>query len=82
MSAVANSTFRVEYAKSDRSKCKSCQKTIDKDTFRFAIMVYSSKFDGKVCHEQYKNKRKTKFFYHIGTQLVSYKLFFQKSQIN
>ncbi|CAF3938965.1 unnamed protein product [Rotaria sp. Silwood2] len=45
---AADSTFRVEYAKSDRSKCKSCQLTIDKDTFRFAIMVQSSKFDGKV----------------------------------
>ncbi|CAF0799258.1 unnamed protein product [Adineta ricciae] len=42
------STFKVEYAKSDRSKCKSCQSTIDKDSFRFAIMVQSSKFDGKV----------------------------------
>ncbi|CAF1311166.1 unnamed protein product [Rotaria sp. Silwood1] len=45
---AADSTFRVEYAKSDRSKCKSCQSTIEKDTFRFAIMVQSPKFDGKV----------------------------------
>ncbi|CAF4001703.1 unnamed protein product [Rotaria magnacalcarata] len=42
------STFRVEYAKSDRSKCKSCWSAIEKDTFRFAIMVQSGKFDGKV----------------------------------
>ncbi len=45
------SSFKVEYAKSDRSKCKSCQSTIDKDNFRFAIMVQSSKFDGKVCQK-------------------------------
>ncbi|UJR16963.1 hypothetical protein I4U23_003861 [Adineta vaga] len=42
------SSFKVEYAKSDRSKCKSCHSTIAKDNFRFAIMVQSSNFDGKV----------------------------------
>ena len=42
--------FRAEYAKSDRSTCKGCRSTINKDTLRLAIMVQSSNFDGKVSH--------------------------------
>ncbi|CAF3934676.1 unnamed protein product [Adineta steineri] len=46
--STVESSFRVEYAKSNRSKCKNCSLKIDKDTFRFAIMIYSSKFGGRV----------------------------------
>lgn len=44
------SGFRAEYAKSDRSTCKGCRSTIDKDTLRLAIMVQSPNFDGKVSN--------------------------------
>ncbi|CAH1792738.1 unnamed protein product [Owenia fusiformis] len=40
--------FKGEYAKSDRSSCKSCKEGINKDTLRLAIMVQSAHFDGKV----------------------------------
>ncbi|CAF0764637.1 unnamed protein product [Rotaria sordida] len=42
------SGFRAEYAKSDRSTCKGCHSTIDKDALRLAIMVQSPSFDGKI----------------------------------
>ncbi|CAF0974380.1 unnamed protein product [Adineta steineri] len=40
--------FRAEYAKSDRSTCKGCRSTINKDSLRLAIMVQSPNFDGKI----------------------------------
>lgn len=43
-----DSEFRAEYAKSDRSTCKTCRSTISKDSLRLAIMVQSPNFDGKV----------------------------------
>ncbi|CAF2823534.1 unnamed protein product [Rotaria sp. Silwood2] len=42
------SGFRAEYAKSDRSTCKGCHSTINKDSLRLAIMVQSPSFDGKI----------------------------------
>ncbi|XP_076816431.1 poly [ADP-ribose] polymerase 1-like isoform X2 [Clavelina lepadiformis] len=39
--------YRVEYAKSNRSSCKSCLSLIAKDSLRIAIMVQSRHFDGK-----------------------------------
>ena len=42
--------FRAEYAKSDRSTCKGCRTTINKDALRLAIMVQSPNFDGKVSY--------------------------------
>lgn len=47
---VEESGFRAEYAKSDRSTCKGCRSTINKDTLRLAIMVQSPNFDGKVFY--------------------------------
>ena len=40
--------FRGEYAKSDRSSCKSCKSKIGKGELRLAVMVQSPMFDGKV----------------------------------
>lgn len=31
--------YRVEYAKSNRSKCKGCKESIEKDHLRLAVMV-------------------------------------------
>jgi poly [ADP-ribose] polymerase len=42
------SGFRAEYAKSDRSICKDCRTTINKDSLRLDIMVQSPNSDGKV----------------------------------
>ncbi|CAF1511392.1 unnamed protein product [Adineta ricciae] len=43
-----DSGFRAEYAKSDRSTCKGCRSTINKDSLRLAIMIQSPNFDGKI----------------------------------
>lgn len=45
-----DSGFRAEYAKSDRSTCKGCRSTINKDALRLAVMVQSPTFDGKVSY--------------------------------
>eukprot|EP01087_Luapelamoeba_hula_P005895 TRINITY_DN1594_c2_g1_i2.p1 TRINITY_DN1594_c2_g1~~TRINITY_DN1594_c2_g1_i2.p1 ORF type:complete len:1110 (+),score=268.26 TRINITY_DN1594_c2_g1_i2:108-3437(+) len=39
--------FRVEYAKSNRSKCVYCKTNIEKDTMRIGIKEQSTKFDGE-----------------------------------
>eukprot|EP01060_Flectonema_neradi_P019670 TRINITY_DN2692_c0_g1_i1.p1 TRINITY_DN2692_c0_g1~~TRINITY_DN2692_c0_g1_i1.p1 ORF type:complete len:930 (+),score=235.99 TRINITY_DN2692_c0_g1_i1:54-2843(+) len=39
--------FKVEYAKSGKSKCTTCQQLIDKDDLRIGAMVNSTKFDGQ-----------------------------------
>ncbi|CAF4919289.1 unnamed protein product [Rotaria sp. Silwood1] len=54
--SATDSTFRVEYAKSDRSKCKSCWSTIDTDSSRFTFMTYSSKFDGKEDQDKIRHR--------------------------
>jgi hypothetical protein len=38
--------WKIEYAKSSRSTCKTCKKTIDKDVLRIAKMVAATQFDG------------------------------------
>lgn len=38
--------LRAEYAKSNRSTCKSCQSIITKDSFRIAKVVPATQFDG------------------------------------
>ncbi|CAF5093631.1 unnamed protein product, partial [Rotaria sp. Silwood1] len=38
-----NDTFSVQYAKSNRSTCHSCDKSIDKDTLRLLRTNYTSK---------------------------------------
>ncbi|VVC30258.1 BRCT domain,Poly(ADP-ribose) polymerase, regulatory domain,WGR domain,PADR1 domain,Poly(ADP-ribose) [Cinara cedri] len=40
--------YRAEYAKSNRSKCKTCKLGIEKDHLRLAVMIQSPLFDGKV----------------------------------
>lgn len=42
--------FKAEYAKSNRSSCKSCKDNISKDSLRLAKMVQSPHFDGKIPH--------------------------------
>ncbi|CAF3725164.1 unnamed protein product, partial [Rotaria sp. Silwood1] len=54
--SATDSTFRVEYAKSDRSKCKSCWSSIDTDSFRFTFMTYSSKFDAKEDQDKIRHR--------------------------
>jgi len=39
--------YQVEYAKSDRSKCKNCFQPIKKDTPRLGKLTVSEKFDGE-----------------------------------
>ncbi|CAF5162286.1 unnamed protein product, partial [Rotaria sp. Silwood1] len=39
----ANDTFSVQYAKSNRSTCHSCDKSIDKDTLHLSRTKYTSK---------------------------------------
>ena len=39
--------FKVEYAKSGKSKCATCQQLINKDDLRMGAMVNSTKFDGQ-----------------------------------
>ncbi|XP_010038006.2 poly [ADP-ribose] polymerase 1 [Eucalyptus grandis] len=46
MATVPTKPWRVEYAKSGRSSCKSCKNTIDKEKLRLGKMVQSSQFDG------------------------------------
>ncbi|XP_022145931.1 poly [ADP-ribose] polymerase 1 isoform X2 [Momordica charantia] len=38
--------WKVEYAKSSRSSCKTCKKPIDKENLRFGKMVQATQFDG------------------------------------
>ncbi|KAL2507804.1 Poly [ADP-ribose] polymerase 1 [Forsythia ovata] len=38
--------WKVEYAKSSRSSCKTCKKTIDKEKLRLGKMVQATQFDG------------------------------------
>lgn len=38
--------FKAEYAKSNRSTCKSCQTNISKDSFRIAKVVPATQFEG------------------------------------
>jgi poly [ADP-ribose] polymerase len=42
--------YKAEYAKSNRSSCKSCKSVISKDSLRIARMVQSPHFDGKIPH--------------------------------
>lgn len=35
----ADCPYRVEYAKSNRSKCKACKVGIEKDDLRLAVMI-------------------------------------------
>ncbi|CAH3043259.1 unnamed protein product [Pocillopora meandrina] len=42
--------FKAEYAKSNRSSCKSCKDNISKDSLRLAKMLQSPHFDGKIPH--------------------------------
>jgi hypothetical protein len=70
------SGFRAEYAKSDRSTCKGCHSTINKDTLRLAIMVQSPNFDGKVSYSKIFLNKKFLIIYNLDPNLVSYELFF------
>lgn len=38
--------WKIEYAKSSRSTCKTCKNTIEKDVLRIAKMVTATQFDG------------------------------------
>ncbi|PON62587.1 Poly [ADP-ribose] polymerase [Parasponia andersonii] len=38
--------WKVEYAKSSRSSCKTCRSTIDKEVLRLGKMVQATQFDG------------------------------------
>lgn len=38
--------WKVEYAKSGRSSCRSCKSNIEKEALRLGKMVQSSQFDG------------------------------------
>ncbi|GAV61586.1 BRCT domain-containing protein/PARP domain-containing protein/zf-PARP domain-containing protein/PARP_reg domain-containing protein/WGR domain-containing protein/PADR1 domain-containing protein [Cephalotus follicularis] len=38
--------WKAEYAKSDRSSCKSCKSSINKESLRLGKLVQSTKFDG------------------------------------
>lgn len=38
--------FKIEYAKSNRSKCVHCKLTVEKDSIRVGILEASTKFDG------------------------------------
>ncbi|KAL5561852.1 hypothetical protein UlMin_031599 [Ulmus minor] len=38
--------WKVEYAKSSRSSCKTCKNTIEKETLRIGKMVKATQFDG------------------------------------
>lgn len=38
-SEVDDCPYRVEYAKSNRSKCKLCKENIEKDHLRLAVMI-------------------------------------------
>ncbi|XP_034248574.1 poly [ADP-ribose] polymerase [Thrips palmi] len=40
--------YRAEYAKSARASCKTCKGPIAKDVLRLAVLVQSSRFDGKM----------------------------------
>ncbi|KAL6267071.1 hypothetical protein P5V15_000147 [Pogonomyrmex californicus] len=40
--------YRVEYAKSDRSKCQLCKQSISKQSLRLAAVVQSPVHDGKI----------------------------------
>eukprot|EP00005_Dracoamoeba_jomungandri_P000909 CAMPEP_0174254406 /NCGR_PEP_ID=MMETSP0439-20130205/3732_1 /TAXON_ID=0 /ORGANISM="Stereomyxa ramosa, Strain Chinc5" /LENGTH=1042 /DNA_ID=CAMNT_0015335969 /DNA_START=19 /DNA_END=3144 /DNA_ORIENTATION=- len=52
--------FKIEYAKSSRSKCVECSAKIEKDSIRIGTMVVSEKFDG-----QYYAWRHAKCFFHF-----------------
>ena len=72
--------FRAEYAKSDRSTCKGCRSTINKDNLRLAIMVQAPNFDGKVRFFYLKRNAKRKIDVRIlDSNMVSHGMFFQKS---
>jgi hypothetical protein len=73
------SGFRAEYAKSDRSTCKGCRSTINKDALRLAVMVQSPNFDGKVSNFDIFDLE-ILIDFDLDSQLVSYDLFFQESQ--
>ncbi|KJE92093.1 polymerase [Capsaspora owczarzaki ATCC 30864] len=60
--------FIAEYAKSNRSSCKQCQSTIDKDELRIGEMVQSPFHDGRIpvwrhvkCHFAKGNRGLTAF---------------------
>ncbi len=72
------SGFRAEYAKSDRSTCKGCRSTINKDSLRLAVMVQSPNFDGKVSRLNIFDLENL-IISDLDPQLVSYELFFQES---
>ena len=44
--AAPQKPFRAEYAKSNRSTCKTCQSIITKDSFRIAKVIPAVQFDG------------------------------------
>jgi hypothetical protein len=47
---TSSSHQQVQYAKTDRSTCKGCKKTIGKGTLRIAKLIPSPKFDGYMEH--------------------------------
>ncbi|XP_058169073.1 poly [ADP-ribose] polymerase-like [Anopheles ziemanni] len=40
--------FIAEYSKSNRSRCRTCNNTIDKDVLRLGVIVQATGFDGKI----------------------------------
>ncbi|OWM75258.1 hypothetical protein CDL15_Pgr023779 [Punica granatum] len=48
MATVSGKPWKVEYAKSSRSSCKTCKSPIDKEKLRLGKMVQSSQFDGVI----------------------------------
>ena len=46
--AMEELPYCVEYAKSSRASCKNCNKPIEKDTLRLAVIVQSPVHDGKI----------------------------------
>ena len=47
MSETQKPPYKVEYAKSNRSKCVECKEQIDKETVRVGKLERSDKFDGE-----------------------------------
>lgn len=46
MATVGEKPWKVEYAKSGRSSCRTCKSSIEKEQLRLGKMVQSPKFDG------------------------------------
>ncbi|KAK4784448.1 hypothetical protein SAY86_018816 [Trapa natans] len=48
MATVSGKPWKVEYAKSSRSSCRTCKSPIDKEDLRLGKMVQSAQFDGVI----------------------------------